>query len=137
MLYEELGTRICESCDRPFTPSVRGGRYCSVNCSVKGHKRRQKQRRLERLRAARNGKVNYVEIHERDKWVCQICGDKIEGHYDCKNPLSLTYDHRIPLSRGGLHSTQNLQMTHLICNTQKGNRIAMHSEGGMPPDDGG
>lgn len=53
---------------------------------------------------------------ERDDWTCGICRDKIGS----RNEASV--DHIIPLSRGGLHSLENVQAAHRNCNYSKGNR---------------
>lgn len=52
------------------------------------------------------------EIFERDKWVCQYCGEKV-------TPENVTLDHFIPLSKGGKHSKDNLKTCCLICNAVK------------------
>jgi len=49
------------------------------------------------------------EIFERDKWICQYCGEKI-------TPENATLDHFIPQSKGGKHTKQNLRTCCLICN---------------------
>jgi hypothetical protein len=49
------------------------------------------------------------EIFERDKWICQYCGEKI-------TPENATLDHFIPQSKGGKHTKENLRTCCLICN---------------------
>ena len=70
------------------------------------------------LRAARKqgasiGAVDLELIKKRDKMVCGICGKKVR-------PADLSYDHIIPLSKGGAHATWNLQVAHLSCNCARG-----------------
>lgn len=52
------------------------------------------------------------EIFERDKWVCQYCGEKV-------TPENATLDHFVPQSKGGTHSKDNLKTCCLICNAIK------------------
>jgi len=52
------------------------------------------------------------EIFERDKWICQYCGEKV-------TPKNATLDHFIPQSKGGKHNKQNLRTCCLICNSIK------------------
>jgi 5-methylcytosine-specific restriction endonuclease McrA len=52
------------------------------------------------------------EIFERDKWICQYCGEKI-------TPESATLDHFIPQSKGGKNSKENLRTSCFICNGVK------------------
>lgn len=60
---------------------------------------------------------NYV--FERDNWVCQICGRKINRKLKYPNPRSGSIDHIVPLSKGGNDSPINVQATHLRCNVGK------------------
>jgi hypothetical protein len=52
------------------------------------------------------------EIFERDKYICQYCGEKV-------TPENLTLDHLIPQSGGGKHTRDNLKTSCLICNSIK------------------
>ena len=49
------------------------------------------------------------ELFERDKWICQYCGEKV-------NQQNATLDHFIPKSRGGDDSKDNLRTCCLLCN---------------------
>lgn len=63
----------------------------------------------------------------RDNGVCQICGkqtddsDITNGHIGRMYP---TLDHIIPLSKGGSHTWDNVQLAHMHCNAGKCNRMA-------------
>ena len=63
----------------------------------------------------------------RDNGVCQICGkptddcDITNGHIGRMYP---TLDHIIPLSKGGTHTWDNVQLAHMHCNAGKCNRMA-------------
>jgi len=61
------------------------------------------------------GNVDIPELLDRWDGLCGICHKKVEGKYHI--------DHIIPLSRGGLHEQDNLQVTHPLCNWRKNNRI--------------
>jgi hypothetical protein len=52
------------------------------------------------------------EIFERDKWICQYCGDKII-------PQTATIDHYTPQSKGGKHNKENLRTCCFSCNSIK------------------
>ena len=52
------------------------------------------------------------EIFERDKWICQYCGEKITQE-------NATIDHFIPQSKGGKHNKGNLKLCCFICNSIK------------------
>ncbi|MBE9509114.1 MAG: HNH endonuclease [Chloroflexi bacterium] len=75
------------------------------------------------MKAAQCGEdISYWCVYGRDGGVCQICGQPV--HADIKNPdpLSGCIDHKIPISRGGLHSMTNVQLAHLRCNSKKWSR---------------
>ena len=58
-------------------------------------------------------------IFERDGWICQICGQKINRRLKYPSPRSGSIDHIIPLSKGGNDSPMNVQAAHLRCNVGK------------------
>ncbi len=60
----------------------------------------------------------YRDVLERDGMFCHICGMVIVGLED------LHFDHVVPLSRGGLHSLENVKPSHAICNRRKFTRAA-------------
>lgn len=48
-------------------------------------------------------------IFERDKWICQYCGEKVK-------PENATLDHYIAQGKGGKHNKENLRTCCLVCN---------------------
>lgn len=71
-----------------------------------------------------NEHVKYrdIDILNRDCWVCQICGRKINKKLKWPDPYSKSIDHIVPLSKGGADAPVNLQATHLRCNMGKNNK---------------
>jgi len=65
--------------------------------------------------AATVERVDYAAIIVRDRGLCGICGDAVP-------PEEMSFDHIVPVSRGGDHSMANVQLAHLVCNKRKGNR---------------
>ena len=61
------------------------------------------------------GNIDLEAIVARDRGKCGICGLTVR-----KGDRS--FDHIVPLSKGGLHCQENLRLTHLICNQIRGNR---------------
>jgi DNA-binding PadR family transcriptional regulator len=52
------------------------------------------------------------EVFERDKWICQYCGDPLR-------PDTATLDHYTPQCKGGEGTKENLRACCLICNSIK------------------
>jgi len=85
----------------------------------------REQKRRRRARKAGNGPVENIEsskIYNRDNWRCQICHKKVNEKLKWPHPNSASLDHVIPLSKGGSHTKQNVQLTHLKCNASIGDR---------------
>lgn len=72
--------------------------------------------------------VTNTFLFARDAYRCQYCGRQSS---DLKQRESLTRDHIIPLSRGGLNEWTNVVTACSSCNTRKSNRLPV--EIGMYP----
>jgi 5-methylcytosine-specific restriction endonuclease McrA len=64
-----------------------------------------------------------TEIFERDDYICQICFEPIYPFLRWPDPLAASLDHIIPISKGGNHTRDNAQVSHLRCNLVKGDRV--------------
>jgi hypothetical protein len=83
----------------------------------------RQERKQPKLKTPRNGgdgtskrQEMVKKIAERDGWACAICCEVILEN----EPYHL--DHITPRSKGGKDTLDNLQLTHMRCNIQKGNR---------------
>lgn len=65
-----------------------------------------------------------AEVFERDGWLCGLCHGPIDPTLAYPDPMSVSLDHVLPLSRGGEHSRSNTQASHLTCNLRKYNKVA-------------
>jgi len=72
-----------------------------------------------RLKNTKKGKVDYAWINERDGFKCQLCFKKVDMTLRKPDMMRFSYDHIVPVSKGGEHTTQNNQLSHLICNLIK------------------
>lgn len=68
------------------------------------------------------------EIYERDGWRCGVCRKAISKKLLHPDPMSVSLDHKISLSRGGPHSRRNAQPAHLRCNIRKNKYDALPGE---------
>jgi len=80
------------------------------------------RRRALKKAASTGAPVIRSEIGDRDRWKCGLCGAKVNRDLAYPHPMSPSLDHVIPLSKGGAHSPENVQIAHLQCNSEKGNR---------------
>jgi HNH endonuclease len=62
-------------------------------------------------------KVDYNHILERDDNWCYIC------EKDITPEQKIDFDHVIPLVRSGLHTEDNIRVTHSMCNRRKNRRL--------------
>ena len=58
-------------------------------------------------------KITRRAVFARDDWTCQYCGER----------TTLTVDHVIPRSRGGLSTWDNIVAACAPCNRRKGDRL--------------
>jgi hypothetical protein len=116
---------VCKYCHKEFIPRYKDKHrhYCSDKCQKIACRANGRANRRARMRDAFVERVYKREIYERDEWMCQLCGESVDPHVLYPDPLSASLDHIIPLANGGTHESNNVQLVHLICNIQKGNRI--------------
>lgn len=92
-----------------------------------------KKRNRNRKSRALKVKAPYEHINEkvvylRDGWICQICHKRVNKRFKGRHPLAASLDHIIPLSRGGTHTYDNVQLAHLSCNLRKHNNVLPQGE---------
>ncbi len=68
--------------------------------------------------------VDYGAILKRDGLTCHICEQGIDRAMPWRHAQSLTFDHVMPISRGGSHTMANLKPAHWGCNARKSNKLA-------------
>lgn len=76
------------------------------------------------IKSKRRSQVQFTRanIYTRDNYTCQYCREK------CATD-DLTFDHVVPVSRGGPRTWENITTACLDCNRKKGNRTP--EEAGM------
>lgn len=107
-----------------------GKSTCSISCCVAYNNKQKKDRRLRKIRGV---KVSYIDIKRlfaRDRGVCWICGKRCDfkdykttdkGVFIAGNSYP-SIDHVVPLSKGGVHSWDNVRLACRGCNSRRGNR---------------
>ena len=127
--------------DRNLKQIQHDPKYCSDICRRKANHRKSKDckkrsgafdRGNHRHRARKYGVayepgITLRKVWMRNKGICQICGgpcdwsDRSWSKY-C-GPLYPSIDHVVAMANGGSHIWSNVQLAHMICNSEKGDSI--------------
>ena len=116
----------CVICGSKYIAHYPLSKYCSKKCARKNVRIRDTRRRYKNITVDKG--ITLPKLVKRDHNQCQICGlfvdwnDYIETDKTiiCGN-MYPSIDHIRPISKGGLHSWDNVQLAHRICNTRKNN----------------
>ena len=122
--------RICKQCKVDFVPIRKNQLFCSSNCQRRNSHQVNdiKRKRLERKQNVENISLN--EVYQKYGGICYLCGEACDlkavkvvngvphalGDYPSR-------EHIRPLSRGGLHTWENIRLAHIRCNSSKGVRL--------------
>lgn len=105
-------------------------KYCSVDCAKKAdNKRRDFSRRVKLMSAMVDKDITVEGLYRRDGGTCYLCGRKCNFEdYTVKDGAFIvgdwypSIDHVIPLTKGGLHSWNNVMLAHHRCNSEKSDK---------------
>lgn len=131
-------TRECAGCGKTHVRRWAFSRFCSDECrqgqidrtkakyrgsdAWRAGRRRYKSKRRALIRnAPRVDSIDPIEVFERDKWRCHICGEKthrrLRGTLDDRAP---ELEHIVSLADGGTHTWGNVACSCRKCNQDKG-----------------
>lgn len=79
---------------------------------------------LKRAAQQRGEVITVAALIERDGDSCYICGVTVRDDLAIGHPLKANIDHVVPISRGGMHSLDNVRLSCRGCNSAKGARLA-------------
>lgn len=116
---------VCAVCGDVFIAHYPTAKYCSKKCARKPHRKKDRYNGI-----TIDTDITLEALARRDNNTCQICGgavdwdDKrtINGTVICGNNYP-SIDHITPISKGGLHSWDNIQLAHRICNSLKCDKV--------------
>ena len=137
MEYYAEGHTAPETADKfnvPVWQIVNAATIRKVSNGLSTHQRVRQKRTggVHRHRAKMWGRkydptVTLERLINRDGLRCAICGEICDPNDRRWNkrfgPMYPTIDHIKPLSKGGNHTWDNVQIAHSICNSRKGNLI--------------
>lgn len=80
-----------------------------------------RQRRADRMGEHRTAYDKNRKRILMSQDICAICGKLVDKSLKSTDPMSANVDHIVSIAKGGHPSSiDNLQLTHKICNQQKG-----------------
>ena len=124
----------CVNCGKGFLQYTPQQILCKECKHKQDREKNNIRKRIRETRMKANGKIDYSvtlsKIVERDKHICKLCGRKVnESDYVYVGETFIagndypSIDHIIPLSKGGLHQWDNVQLAHRLCNSVKCDKL--------------
>lgn len=112
---------LCEYCKQYFFTMNKYQKTCSEKC-------RQKvsvNARINRYNHLKNidgydSSVTLKDLFKRDKGFCKMCGKKLNFRVGKNSNNHPSIDHIKPISKGGTHTWDNVQLLCRGCNIKKG-----------------
>lgn len=123
--HEALGKKCqCKQCGIEFIPKYgsKHRSFCTDLCSKRHGHKQSKRKRKAILKKVEHVPYSDNYIFKRDKWICHLCGEKVDPQYTGNHPMAASIDHLIPISLGGADAPYNVKLAHRKCNMAKGNR---------------
>lgn len=127
----------CKECGKEFITYKSNSKFCCNKCGKMDNNRRNKiknnKKRYKRMRT--NGKIEWTislnRLVKRDNGICKICGKPIDVNdfiVDSKGTIICgedypSIDHILPISKGGTHTWNNIQLAHRGCNSKKNDKL--------------
>lgn len=124
-------TKTCRICGKEFKTFKSRKTTCSEECQLKWHDKYSGERRYKGIK--KDPDISLFKLSQRDNCQCQICGLAVNWQdYTTRDKTKIcgnfypSIDHIIPISMGGLHTWNNIQLAHRGCNSYKGNKICLN-----------
>ena len=125
--------KTCNCCGKEFLSSNANNAYCSVECSASAERLINKARnriRMSKTRIRSDAGCRYDPISVKRLWIrdggrCALCGKAVDIKLPRGGPgkrpdmMCATRDHIVPISHGGEHTWENVQLAHFICNSRR------------------
>lgn len=128
--------KVCEYCGTPFMTQYKKSKtFCSEECASKHSHYMSKvaeKRRKERITSldTLDRDITLEKLYNRDGGICAICGKPcnyrdyiFQGAVFVAGTDYPSIDHIKPLSKGGSHTWDNVQLSHKLCNSIKSDRF--------------
>lgn len=123
-------SRVC-SCGAPYQYTGRGRQLCQVCRNRADNKNHELKRRRKIKEALVDTDITLGGLLKKQGRCCRICGElmdptdyELQGETFIAGDRYPSIDHIIPLSKGGLHAWNNVQVACRICNSLKSDSLA-------------
>ena len=126
-------TRPCVECGTPFYNIQPHALTCSPLCSKRRANRLQRLYNSNRLNESNivDKDITVQKLFNKYEGICYLCGEKCdfsdkvitEEGYTIVGKTYPSIEHVIPISKGGLHSWDNVNLAHHYCNSIKSDKI--------------
>ena len=112
-----VGLAVCSWCGaKRYLDKHSSKLFCSAKCSSKKAKA---ERRHRKRTANYSAGISWKTAVKRFGWACSGCGVTCVRPSGFNNPIEATLDHIVPISKGGSHTWDNVQLLCRECNTAK------------------
>lgn len=123
----------CAVCGNIFETYNPRQKTCGKVCSKKYSYARKDKRIPQEQMVDKD--ITLEALYRRDSGVCYLCGEKCDWNdrdlFTVRDKYP-TIDHIIPVSRGGLHSWDNVRLAHFKCNLDKSDEIIPEAKKMIP-----
>lgn len=118
--YKQPYTAECVVCGKQFETIRDDAKTCSRACrfAVNNKKRKDYFRELKRI-SRYDPSITVERVYQKYHGDCNECGKHLTFNTDYNGDDYPTIDHVIPLSKGGVHEWNNVQLLCRKCNVYK------------------
>lgn len=129
---KQICFNVCGVCGTLFIPRNKRQKYCSTECGERVHNAVKKDRRIRKIRDVIDDKTIMLDkLFDNSAGVCAICGGQCDYEdYEVRDNGTFvagdnypSIDHIIPLSQGGRHAWNNVQLACRKCNSRKSDKV--------------
>jgi hypothetical protein len=126
---------FCTRCSRQFDPTPKRSGVGRPRTQCNDCRSNFNERNIpltKRARHGRNGRLpSRAKVIERWGNRCHLCEKTIDLLLPGNDRRGFTFDHVIPVSKGGTDDLHNIRPAHWICNIRRGNRGPVQLDLGM------
>lgn len=122
--YKPLEDKTCVICGKQFKSIRDDAKTCSIECRrQRDHINRNSRYKGLKEKGLFDESVTLKNVFKKYEGKCQCCGKLLSFDTGVTENDYPSIDHVIPLSRGGSHQWENVQLLCRKCNILKSNKV--------------